>query len=168
MGNADSLWKALFWIRTSRKHLEIFRTKDIVEEGNNNKKKQRSQESLGFFLLNETEQLIAPSSGGLPACFLIPRDFTRSLWKSSVGPYIEEDDKTLNTSLWVSLPRRLEQHLTLKQRGPELPSSRPHIRKPRKPKAPNPQEPTRRACAWTVSVSAPQQPQGSKKPEGLY
>lgn len=31
-----------------------------------------------FFFLNETEHLIAPSSGGFSACFLTLSDFTRS------------------------------------------------------------------------------------------
>lgn len=41
-------------------------------------KRAEKPKQFGSFLLNETEQFIAPSSGGFSACFLILRDFTRS------------------------------------------------------------------------------------------
>lgn len=73
MGNSNILWKALFRIGTTRRNLEISRTKDIGRGVGGWR-----QRSPNFLFLNETEEMIAPSSGAFSACFITPRDFARS------------------------------------------------------------------------------------------
>lgn len=66
MGNADVLWKALFWIRTARSSLEISKTKDILEEN-----KSRETQTIFFFPSMKWNSWLFPALEDFLRAFLL-------------------------------------------------------------------------------------------------
>lgn len=144
MGNSGILWE----LCSELEQKEIYKNPELRTLWKKKRKvEKKKQFGLGFFSLNETEQLIAPSSGGFSACSLTLRDFT--------SPWSHQWDPTQNMPLRVSAKEIPVSHLTLKPGRPKLLLSRPRICEPRRPEDPKALRPHMEP-ALELSPSAPQ------------